>query len=306
MLLGYGRHARFGRALALAAILILVAAATLPIGMLLIAPLEDRFPPPPADLPPPEGIIVLGGAIDDVASAARGQTVFDEGGERLTEAVLLAKRYPQARIVYTGGSGSLTGRTSTEALQARNFMAAMGVAPDRVTIEDKSRNTDENARFTAAIVHPEPSQRWIIVTSAFHMPRAMGVFEKAGFHPIAYPVAFRTLGGECDPPVALDPARPRILRSRSSNSPCTSGSALRPIGRAGGSTICFPGRGRASDSRGAAPALVSRWWTPWRVRSAWRGAPRRGISEDGSRPVAALPAWYPVRKVWARRNLGDW
>lgn len=203
VLLGYGRHARVGRALALAAILILAAAATLPVGMLLIAPLEDRFPPPPADMPPPEGIIVLGGAIDDVASAARGQTVFDEGGERLTEAVLLAKRYPQARIVYTGGSGALTGGTSTEALQARQFMVAMGVAPDRVTIEDKSRNTDENARFTAAIVRPQASQRWIITTSAFHMPRAMGVFEKAGFHPIAYPVAFRTLGGECDPPVAF-------------------------------------------------------------------------------------------------------
>ena len=173
----------------------------------MIAPLEDRFPPPPADLPPPEGIIVLGGAIDDMASAARRQTVFDEGGERLTEAVILAKRYPQARIVYTGGSASLTGGTSTEALQARNFMVAMGVAPERVTIEDKSRNTDENARFTAAIVHPQPSQRWIIVTSAFHMPRAMGVFEKAGFHPIAYPVAFRTLGGEGDPRVVLDPAK---------------------------------------------------------------------------------------------------
>ena len=206
VLLAYGRHARFGRALALAAILVLVAAANSPIGVILIAPLEDRFPPPPADLPPPEGIIVLGGGLDDDASAARGETVFNEGGERLTEAVLLAKRYPQARIVYTGGSGSLTGRSSTEALQARNFMAAMGVAPDRVTIEDKSRNTDENARFTAAIVHPQASQRWLIVTSAFHMPRAMGVFEKAGFHPIAYPVGFHTLGGEGDPRVVLDPA----------------------------------------------------------------------------------------------------
>jgi uncharacterized SAM-binding protein YcdF (DUF218 family) len=89
VLLAQGRHARFGRALALAAILILVAAATLPVGISLIAPLEDRFPPPSADLKPPEGIVVLGGAIDDMASAARGQTVFDERGERLTEAVLL-------------------------------------------------------------------------------------------------------------------------------------------------------------------------------------------------------------------------
>ena len=194
VLLCFGRRARFGRGLALAAVLILLAAASLPLGMLLIAPLEDRFPLPPPNLPPPEGIIVLGGAIDDGVSRARGQTVFDEGGERLTEAVVLAKRFPQARVVYTSGSSSFTGETSTEALQARKFMSQMGIAPERVTIEDKSRNTDENARFTAAIVHPQPSQRWIVVTSAFHMPRAMGLFEKAGFHPIAYPVAFRTRG----------------------------------------------------------------------------------------------------------------
>jgi uncharacterized SAM-binding protein YcdF (DUF218 family) len=194
VLLCYGRRAHFGRGLALAAVLILLAAATLPLGMLSIAPLEDRFPLPPLDLPPPEGIIILGGAIDDRVSAARGETVFDEGGERLTEAVVLAKRFPHARVLYTSGSNSMTGASSTEALQARKFMSQMGIAPERVTIEDKSRNTDENARFTAAIVHPEPSQRWIVVTSAFHMPRAMGLFEKAGFHPIAYPVAFRTRG----------------------------------------------------------------------------------------------------------------
>jgi uncharacterized SAM-binding protein YcdF (DUF218 family) len=186
---------RFGRGLALAAILILFAAATLPLGMVLIAPLENRFPVPPSDLPPPAGIIVLGGAIDDTTSAARGQTVFDEGGERITEAVILAKRYPEARIVYTGGTASFTlGAPSTEALRARELMVQMGVAPDRITIEDKSRNTEENARFTAAIVDPEPSQRWIIVTSAFHMTRAMGIFEKAGFRAIAYPVSFYTTG----------------------------------------------------------------------------------------------------------------
>ena len=85
-------------------------------------------------------------------------------------------------------------------------MSQMGVAPDRVTIEDKSRNTDENAGFTAAIVHPQASRRGLIVTPAFHMPRAMDVFEKAGFHPIAYPVGFHTLGGKGDPRVILDPA----------------------------------------------------------------------------------------------------
>jgi uncharacterized SAM-binding protein YcdF (DUF218 family) len=194
IVLCYGRRYRFGRALTLAAVLLLFGTATLPLRAVLLAPLEDRFPQPPADMKPPYGIIVLGGGISDSLSAARGQTVFDEGGERIMEAVILAKRFPDARIVYTGGTNSMLGGTSSEAVRARDLMAQLGVAPDRVTIEDKSRNTDENARFTAAIVHPEPWQRWVLVTSAFHMPRAMGVFEKAGFHPIAYPVSFYTLG----------------------------------------------------------------------------------------------------------------
>ena len=125
VLLCFGRLARFGRALALSAILVLVAATILPVGMLLIAPLENRFPVPPMDLPAPEGIIVLGGAINDPVSQARQETVFNEGGERVTEAVVLAKRYPQARVVYTGGTASFTGATSTEALQARTFLSQM-------------------------------------------------------------------------------------------------------------------------------------------------------------------------------------
>jgi uncharacterized SAM-binding protein YcdF (DUF218 family) len=209
VMLSGSRRARFGRALALAAIVVLIAAAMLPLGALLIAPLENRFPDPPADMASPAGIIVLGGAIDDATSAARSQTVFDEGGARITEAVILAKRYPQALIVYTGGTASLVpGAPSTEAVRARDLMAEMGVAPGRITIETKSRTTYENARFTAVIVHPNPSQRWVIVTSAFHMPRAMGVFEKAGFRPIAYPVAFYTLGRwPGDLRLIFDPAR---------------------------------------------------------------------------------------------------
>jgi uncharacterized SAM-binding protein YcdF (DUF218 family) len=169
-----------------------------PAGALLIAPLENRFPAPPADAPPPYGVIVLGGAIDEDISMARGQTTFDEGAERLTQAAILARRYPSARIVYTGGSNSLLGRPSTEAEQARNLLVAMGVDAERITLETRSRNTDENARFTAAIVHPQSDQSWFIVTSAFHMPRAMGLFRKAGFAAIADPVDYRTVDGRDD------------------------------------------------------------------------------------------------------------
>jgi uncharacterized SAM-binding protein YcdF (DUF218 family) len=189
---------RSGQLLALGCLAILIVVGAAPAGALLIAPLENRFPAPPADAPSPHGVIVLGGAIDDDISLARGLTTFDEGAERLTQAVILARRYPSARIVYTGGSNSLRGRPSSEAEQARNLMVALGVDAQRIALETRSRNTDENARFTAEIVRPQPDQSWLIVTSAYHMPRAMGLFRKAGFNAIAEPVDYRTLGGPAD------------------------------------------------------------------------------------------------------------
>jgi uncharacterized SAM-binding protein YcdF (DUF218 family) len=195
-ILTVGRAARFGRALAIGSTLALIVIALTPVGRALIAPLEDRFAAPRPDAPPPYGIIVLGGAIKGPESEARGQAVSDEG-ERIVEAAILARRYPDARIVFTGGNGALTGGhnpEAQEAQEAKKLLVALGVDPARVTLEENSRNTDENARFTAAMVHPRPGQRWLLVTSGFHMPRSMGLFEKAGFDVVAYPVAFRTLG----------------------------------------------------------------------------------------------------------------
>jgi uncharacterized SAM-binding protein YcdF (DUF218 family) len=189
---------RGARLAAIGCLLALLLIGAAPLGALLIGPLENRFPSPHADLPAPYGFVVLGGAIDDDLSRARGQTTFDEGAERLTEAAILARRYPAARIVYSGGSSSMLGRPSSEAEQARSLLVAMGVDAQSITLETRSRNTDENARFTAAIVHPQPDQRWLIVTSAYHMPRAMGLFRKAGFNAVADPVDYRTAGGRAD------------------------------------------------------------------------------------------------------------
>ncbi len=193
-----GRFSRAGRRIALLAIVLLLAIGILPLGAWLIEPLEDRFPPPPEEMPAPYGIIVLGGAIDDELGRARNQVSLQEGAARLTEAVALARRYPQARIVYTGGSNSLTHADSTEARDAGKLLAALGVDPARIQLEDRSRNTDENARFTSDQVHPEASQAWLLVTSAWHMPRAMGLFRKAGFNVVAYPVDYRSQGGPGD------------------------------------------------------------------------------------------------------------
>ena len=192
-LLTFTRAARLGRALAIGATFALVVIAITPIPRLLIAPLEDRFPQPAADEPAPYGIIILGGAIRGVESAARGQAVYDEG-ERMGQGALLARRYPEAKVVFSGGNGSLMLADDPEAQEAQKHLVDLGVDPARITLETRSRNTDENARFTAALVHPQPGQRWLLVTSAFHMPRSMGLFEKAGFDVVAYPVGFRTLG----------------------------------------------------------------------------------------------------------------
>jgi uncharacterized SAM-binding protein YcdF (DUF218 family) len=201
------RRAGFPRALALGSAGALLLASVAPIGALLIEPLEDRFPQPPADMPAPYGIIVLGGAIDDEASAARGQTILDEGAARLTEAAILARRFPDARLVYAGGSAALWNAHSTEAPQARQLLIALGVDASRIAIEEKSRNTDENARFSAALVHPQSDQTWLLVTSAYHTPRAMGLFAKAGFSVRAYPVDYRSLGGARDWRLNVDPSR---------------------------------------------------------------------------------------------------
>jgi uncharacterized SAM-binding protein YcdF (DUF218 family) len=192
------------RGVAALCLIALLAIGFAPIGAWMIAPLEDRFSRPPADAPAPYGIIVLGGAIDEELSLSRGATSIVEGAERLTEAVVLARRYPDARVVYTGGTVSLRGARSNEAAAARELLVAMGIAPERILIETQSRNTDENARLTADLVHPLDGQRWLLVTSAWHMTRSMGLFRKAGFDVAAFPVDYRSPGptGRWDPDLA--------------------------------------------------------------------------------------------------------
>lgn len=194
--LGFGRLARAGRGLGLAGLLLLVAVAATPLPRLLARPLEDRFPVPAMSDPRPvAGIIVLGGAIGE----SRGQMTFTGAAARMTEAVMLARRQPQARLVFTGGSGALLSRNApSEASVAGRFFAEMGLAADRITLEDKSRNTDENARFTARLVAPKPGERWLLVTSALHMPRSMAVFRAAGLDLEPWPVDYRTSGQRRD------------------------------------------------------------------------------------------------------------
>ncbi|MDR3374168.1 MAG: YdcF family protein [Ancalomicrobiaceae bacterium] len=159
-----------------------------------IQPLEARFPRPDLLSPPPDGIIVLGGAFDTRAEAGHGDSIsLNEAAERVTEIPRLAKLYPDARIVYTGGTDvELPKDVIPEAQGAQRLLVEAGIAPERITIEDKSLTTWENAILTKEIVKPADGSRWLLVTSAFHMPRSVGVFRKAGWPGIiAYPTDYR-------------------------------------------------------------------------------------------------------------------
>ena len=194
MLLTPWRRAGFW--LATMSMVVLAVLGLLPIGNALLLPLEDRFPAWQAEGAAPAGIVVLGGAITPDVSAARHEVALNEAAERLTAAAALARHYPEARIIYSGGSGALIYGEGNEAPLALALLESLGVAAERIALEDRSRNTIENAIFSKTIAQPKPGQRWLLVTSAYHMPRAVGAFRSAQFPVEPYPVDWRTRGKE--------------------------------------------------------------------------------------------------------------
>jgi uncharacterized SAM-binding protein YcdF (DUF218 family) len=173
----------------------LLAVGIFPIGKVLLRPLEAEFAPraAPAHI---DGIVVLGGVEDQRATAAWREPQLNEAAERLTTATALAIAHPEARLVYTGGSGRLRntvlGQPKIPSV-AVDFFVSMGIAPGRITWEDQSRNTAENARFSYEVAAPASGETWVLITSAFHMGRALASFEAAGWSGIVHhPVDYRT------------------------------------------------------------------------------------------------------------------
>ena len=188
------RFARTGWRLMVGSLIALAIIGLSPLGNALILPLEQRFPPWDTARGAPDGIVVLGGAISPEVSAARNAVALNEAAERVTVVAELARRYPTARIVFSGGNGALISGQGTEAEAALRLFESFGIAPARVIAEDRSRNTVENAVYSKQLAMPKDGERWLLVTSAYHLPRAMGVFRKAGFPVEAYPVDWRTRG----------------------------------------------------------------------------------------------------------------
>ena len=185
---------RFGRRMVRAAAAALVLFGLSPAANWLILPLEQRFPQWRETGRAPDGIVVLGGAQDGFVFGARGDLALNEGAERMVEAVALAGRYQQARIVFSGGDPSVIANGVTESDAARALFARFGVPAERISYESASRNTYENAVLARALARPQPGERWLLVTSGWLMPRAMGCFRAAGFAVEAFPVDYRTAG----------------------------------------------------------------------------------------------------------------
>jgi uncharacterized SAM-binding protein YcdF (DUF218 family) len=166
-----------------------------PVGLWLLLPLEERFPIDRDMARPVAGIVVLGGALSSALTAARDQLVTGEAGERIIALSDLARRYPQAKLVFSGGSDLMVASTGlAEADLVARHIDVLGIAPGRLILESQSRTTWENAVETRRMVTPQPSETWLLVTSAWHMPRAVGAFRQAGFPVTAYPVDFLTRG----------------------------------------------------------------------------------------------------------------
>jgi uncharacterized SAM-binding protein YcdF (DUF218 family) len=179
--------------------------AVLPAGIWL-GPLESRFPAPGALPREVHGVVVLGGGFNARISHGRGRPELSAAADRLTALIELARRYPRARLLFSGGSAALLDTEAREADLVADLLDRLGMAADRLIVERNSRNTYENVVLSRALADPRDGQVWLLVTSASHMPRAVGVFRRQDWPVVPYPVDFQTTA-------RLDwRARPDLLR----------------------------------------------------------------------------------------------
>jgi uncharacterized SAM-binding protein YcdF (DUF218 family) len=192
LLLGL-RWKKVGQGMARAALILILAVGILPIGPFLFTWLERQYPPVielPARI---DGIIVLGGAFEAYLTKTTGQVTANDQIERLFCFVDLGQKNPAAKMLYSGGSGDIMNQTAMEGDDARAFFSLIGFDRE-VLYEEKSRNTYENVLYSREMMNPAPGENWVVVTSGYHMPRAMGIFEKQGWNVIPYPCDLKTDG----------------------------------------------------------------------------------------------------------------
>ena len=167
-----------------------------PLGNILILPLEERFPNEiPAGTKSFAGIIVLGGGTSSNLSFHRQQALTNEAGERILGAAELVRRFPNIPVIYSGGSNALWDEKNSEARIVEEFiLPVVKIDPNIVRFEIRAKNTYENAIEVKKMIQEPASDPWLLVTSAYHMPRSVGVFRKAGHNVVPWSTDFRTRG----------------------------------------------------------------------------------------------------------------
>ena len=185
------RGRRRGELLVVLSAIGLLLLAVAPIGPAMMLVLEQRFPRPPKLPDRIDGILVLGGAVDPRISLSYGETVFNGSIARVLAGVALARHHPDAKLALVGGEGEFFPVGFAEARATQGFVLDEGIAATRIIIEERSRSTRENALFAKDLIQPAPGQNWILVTSAFHMPRAVASFRAVNWPVVPYPVDFK-------------------------------------------------------------------------------------------------------------------
>lgn len=184
-------QAKWGRRFVVTATALLIAISVLPLERWFLGPLERRFVVPDLSELKVDGIIVLSGADNASRTLHWRQPALSESAERLTEGIGLALRHPEATLVFSDGAWGST-EEPIGAVTARQLLETLGADSLRVAYEERSTSTWENALFTKELVNPPRGEQWVLVTSAYHMPRSFGAFQAVGWDVIPYPVDFRT------------------------------------------------------------------------------------------------------------------
>ena len=165
--------------------------AVAPIGPAMLLALEQRLPRPAALPERIDGILVLGGAVEPALSLSYGETVFNSAVARVLAGTALARRYPEAKLALIGGEGGFVPVGLAESRATLGLVIEQGIAPERVILEERSRSTHENAVYAKELIRPAPGATWILITSAYHMPRSIASFDGVGWPVIPYPVDYR-------------------------------------------------------------------------------------------------------------------
>lgn len=184
----------FGRRIVGLALFLAVLPALLPLKEVIGRGLESAYRAPDPLPEQIDGILVLGGAVDWQVSEARGQMSLNQGGERMMVVSGLAERYPNARLVFTGLYREVVPNEFANSARSNGFLSGGEFQNRSMIFIGEARSTYEEALLSIQTLQPRVGERWILVTSAYHMPRAMATFQAQGWLMIPYPVDFRTTG----------------------------------------------------------------------------------------------------------------